>query len=78
MNSTTMEIAQMLEMLPQEEQMFACELVKKLVRAWDPDYTKLTPQEAIDLKLAHEQAANGDVYSDDEIDWDNLDKTELA
>ena len=78
MTSTTMEIAQMLEMLPQEEQTFACELMKKLIRAWDPDYTKLTHQEAIDLKLAHEQVANGDVYSDDEIDWDNLDSMELA
>ena len=33
----------MLEMLPSQEQNFAFEFVKRLVLAWDPDYTKLTP-----------------------------------
>ena len=46
--------------------------------AWDPDFTKLTPQEAIELRTAHEQAARGEVFSDDEIDWDNLDKIDLG
>ena len=68
-SATISEITEMLEMLPQEEQIFACELMRKLIRAWDPDFTKLTPHEAIELKLAHEQVANGEVYSDDEIDW---------
>jgi len=67
------EITSMLEMLPQAEQDFACEVLRKLIIAWDSDFTKLTPHEAAELKLAHEQAANGDVFDDDEIDWDNLD-----
>lgn len=29
----------MLEMLPSQEQNFAFEFVKRLVLAWDPDYT---------------------------------------
>jgi len=68
--TTVNEITEMLEMLPQEEQAFACELMKKLIRAWDADFTKLTPYEAAELKLAHEQVANGEVYSDGDIDWD--------
>ena len=68
------EIADMLEMLPREEQEFACEVMKKLILAWDPDFTKLTPKEAAELKIAHGQAAKGEFFSDNEIDWDNLDK----
>ena len=67
------EITSMLEMLPQSEQEFACEVVRKLIIAWDSDFTKLTPIEAAELKLAHEQVANGEVFADDDIDWDNLD-----
>ena len=36
-------IAQMVDMLPEQDQQLAFELVKKLVLAWDPDFTKLTP-----------------------------------
>ena len=35
----------LLECLPKTEQNFAYEFIKKLVRAWDPDWTKLTPSE---------------------------------
>lgn len=48
-------------------------LVKKLVRAWDPDFTKVTPQEACELELAE----NSGFIADKDIDWDNLDKMEL-
>ena len=71
------EITTMLEMLPQTEQEFACEVVRKLILAWDPDFTKLTPHEAAELKLAHKQALNGDFFVDDEIDWDNLNNLDL-
>ena len=46
------------------------ELVKRCVLAWDPDYTKLTPQEAREL----EEAKNGEYISANDIDWDNLEK----
>jgi len=71
------EVITMLDMLPQEEQEFACEFIKKLVRAWDPDFTKLTPSEAIELQIAYEQVNRGETYADDEIDWDNLDIMDL-
>lgn len=64
------QIADMLEMLPQQEQEFAFEFIKRLVKAWDPDFTKVTPQEAKDL----EEAENSGYIDADEIDWDNLDK----
>ena len=62
-------VAQMMEMLPEEEQNFAYEFVCRLIRAWDPDFTKLTPAEAKEL----EEARNGEFINSKEIDWDNPD-----
>ena len=50
----------MLKELPVSEQKFAYEFVKRLVLAWDPDYTKLTPNEELSLKEAEEEYKNGD------------------
>ena len=36
----------MMDMLPDEDKNFAYEFIKKLVKAWDPDFTKVTPEEA--------------------------------
>ena len=42
------------------------EMIKRIVLAWDPDFTKLTPAEA----EAEAEIARGDTVSDDAIDWD--------
>lgn len=41
MSTKTAEIAKMIDMLPDSDKELAYELIKKLVLAWDPDYTKL-------------------------------------
>lgn len=46
MSEKAIEAARLLDMLPEAAQDFAFEFVKKLVRAWDPDFTRVTPQEA--------------------------------
>lgn len=56
----------MLEMLPSQEQNFACECVKRLVLACDPDYTKLTPSEREKL----EKAETGEYINAKDINWD--------
>lgn len=61
------QIADMVGMLPEQDQNLAFELVKKLVLAWDPDYTKLTPSEKEALDIAEQ----GEYIRADEIDWDN-------
>ncbi|MCL2108207.1 MAG: hypothetical protein FWH20_02545 [Oscillospiraceae bacterium] len=68
MSVKTQQIACMVEMLPENEQEFAFEFVKRLILAWDPDYTKLTPYERTML----EQAEDGEFIDNDDIDWDNL------
>lgn len=64
------EIARMVDMLPDEEQTLAFNLVKRLVLAWDPDFTKVTPEEAARISAAESSG----FLSEDDIDWDDLAK----
>lgn len=43
-------------------------LIKKLVLAWDPDFTKLTPEE---VKLLNE-AENDEFVDAEDIDWSQI------
>lgn len=66
MPEIVMNAARMMECLPEEDQIFAYEFIKKLVLAWDPDFTKLTASEAAALKEAEE----GEYVDDEDMDWD--------
>lgn len=68
MSNKTKQIAEMIDMLPEQEQNLACEMLKRIVFAWDPDFTKVTPEEAKQL----EEAENSGYVDESEIDWDNL------
>ena len=65
MTKTIEQTITMLEMLPTQEQNLALELIKRLVLAWDPDYTRLTPEERTRL----EAAENGEYVDSEDIDW---------
>lgn len=67
MSSKAMQIAEMFDMLPEQEQTLACEMLKRIVLAWDPDFTKLTPKERKELEEAE---ADPEFISIDNIDWD--------
>ncbi len=67
MSTATREIVDLMEILPESEQNFALEFVKKLVLAWDPDFTKLTPAERKELD---EAMADRETIPHDAIDWD--------
>ena len=68
MTKLVADTVKLMQMLPESDQMFAYEFMKKLVLAWDPDFTKLTKEEAERLK----EAESSEFISIDEIDWDNL------
>ena len=70
MSPKTQQMVMMYEMLPEKEQELAFETVKRFVLAWDPDFTKVTPDELRQL----EAAENSGFVSEDEIDWDNLEQ----
>ena len=63
------QIADMVDMLPEQDQALAFELVKKLVLAWDPDFTKVTPFEKIQLDQAEAEMNAGNYISESAINW---------
>lgn len=70
MSSVVNNTIEIMNVLPLEDQKLLYCMAKKLIRAWDPDFTKLTPQEAEELKQIIEEVDNGEYVSGDEIDWD--------
>lgn len=68
MSNTTIEAARLMESLPESEQNFVLEFIKKLVLAWDPDYTKLTASEAEALKEAEQSG----FIDETDIDWSQI------
>lgn len=68
MSNIVMEAARLMDMLPESDQSFAFEFIKKLVLAWDPDYTKLTPEEMSRVNAAE----NSGFVDDGDIDWSKI------
>ena len=71
MTQAIQESVKMLEMLPESEQEFASQFIKRLVLAWDPDFTRLTPEEANRLAVAEKSG----FVDEQDIDWENLRRT---
>lgn len=63
------QIADMVDMLPEKDQALALELMKKLVLAWDPDFTKTTPAEQKEIDQAAAELESGDYVTDDAVNW---------
>lgn len=70
MSEIAMEAARLMDMLPDDDKTFAYEFIKKLVLAWDPDFTKTTPDEA--ERIA--QAEKSGFIDDEDIDWEKIGK----
>lgn len=70
MSPRTQQIVKMYEMLPEQEQELAYEIIKRFVLAWDPDFTKVTSDERKQI----DNAEKSGYISDEDIDWDNLEK----
>ena len=68
MSDIAIDVARMMDMLPDEDKNFAYEFIKKLVKAWDPDFTKATPEEAKRIKDAEESG----FVADCDINWDDI------
>lgn len=68
MTETAKKAAELIEYLPEREQMIVYEFIKKMVLEWDPDYTKLSASEVNDLR----EAMHGEYVDDSEMDWDTI------
>lgn len=70
MTAIAKQTIELLEMLPEQEQELANALIKRMVLAWDSDFTKLTPAERKRLELAEQEVEAGETVLHDEIAWD--------
>ena len=70
MTSQEQEILMMYNTLPETEQGLAYELLRRLVLAWDPDFTKLTPAERANLEESERDLGEGCTMRMEDIDWD--------
>ena len=68
MSSIAIEAARLIDVLPEADKKFAYEFIKKLVLAWDPDFTKVTAEEAKRI----EDAESSGYVDEDEIDWESI------
>ena len=59
----------MYKLLPEQEQILAYELIKRMVLAWDSDFTKLTSDERKRLELADKEKENGEWTDYSQIEW---------
>ena len=69
MSIITEQKTELVDILPEKEQSLVFELVKRLVLAWDPDYTKTTPAEAAVHTAAMEDYRRGEYVRHEDIDW---------
>ena len=66
--SKSKQISNLVDLLPDNEQVLAYEFIKRMVLAWDSDYTKLTPAERKRLEQAELNFINGDTVSHNDIE----------
>lgn len=70
MSGTVREAVSLMEILPESDQNFALEFIKKLVIAWDPDFSKVTASERAALEEAENDIAENGTISHNVINWD--------
>jgi len=63
----TLQTAELLDILPDEDILLVNALIKKLVIAWDPDFTKVTARERELLEKIDSEMKNGDFVSEEDV-----------
>lgn len=71
MSERTKEMFQLVDMLPETEQEFINEMIKRVVLAWDPDFIKSTAVERERMNAAECELANGEYVSHEDV-WSFL------
>ena len=64
LKATTLQTAELLDILPDKDISIVNALVKKLVIAWDPDFTKVTAKERELLEESNSEMKNGSYVSE--------------
>ena len=67
LKATTLQTAELLDILPDEDVSIVNALIKKLVIAWDPDFTKVTARERELLEKSDFKMKSGDFVSEEDF-----------
>lgn len=67
LKAATLHTAELLDILPDEDVSMVNALVKKLIIAWDPNFTKLTAREREILETSDLEMKNGDFISEEDF-----------
>ena len=70
MSPFSRQIVDLVDVLPEEEQNFAYEFVKRLVLAWDPDFVKVTASEAEAIAQGRAEIERGEYVRLDDLKFD--------
>lgn len=70
MSNNTKQLINLFEILPEDDQEMLLQLTKKMLLAYDPDYTKLLPNEKEELESALLDFKNNEnISSGESINW---------
>lgn len=75
MSERTKEMFQLVDMLPESEQNFISEMIKRVVLAWDPDFTKVTDSERQRISQAEQEFKAGEYVTHEDV-WAFLEQKE--
>ena len=67
LKTATLETAKLLDILPDEDISIVNALIKKLILAWDPEFTKVTDKEKEMLDKSDAEMKNGEFVSEDDV-----------
>ena len=67
LKATTLQTAELLDILPDEDVSIINALIKKLVIAWDPDFTKVAVRESELLEKSDLEMKSGDFVSEEDF-----------
>ena len=67
MEQIARKVENMVDMLPEQEQLLAYELVKRIVLAWDSDFTKITQSEREALEISDEEFINNETIKHEDV-----------
>ena len=64
------QFIEIIDALQEDDKELVFNLAKKLVRAWDKDFTKLTPSEKAEIAKGESEIEAGEFVKHNEINWD--------
>ena len=70
MDQISSQVEKMVEMLPEQEQLLAFELIKRMVLAWDSNFTKLTQSEREIIEKVDKEFTNNETVKHEDI-WNS-------